>query len=327
MEHQGTMAQDALRNVIARTFSPDPGFFSPEFKWRQQLLSIVKNATAADRVLLAGSSSHGTSIAGFSDLDYFVVLPGNADFDPASALERLYRTLKMSVSAATEFYIDSPAVCVRNPFTGLVVEFVPAFRSKATGLLIPDLEVEQWIPTDPVAHVAYLNRVGSATVSLRDVIRLLKYWKVGAVPNLSSLYLEMLACQTILVHPNQPLLYQFTECMSTLMSRRLRGLPDPSIAFSRIIQPFTNHSVEQEEVLRLVREARDIALRIDAAEKSVSHSDVIALVASMFRRTSIPEHVLAWRLVRTRRDPIRTNFRNRTRGGNNHGAYAHIPKF
>lgn len=314
-----------LRSIIGATYVGEPGRFSPLFKWRTELLSIVRASLEPQRILPTGSWSHGTAIKGISDQDYFLVLPGSPSTEPAVVLDGLYTDMSDAVSTATELYVDSPAVCIANPHTGLLVEFVPAYRDRGSDYLIPHPHGTGWMPSDPVAHTTYLNRANAAEYRVRYVIRMMKAWKAGALPGLSSLYVEMLTAQHYLENPNLSLLEHLTGVLDALVKAQLADLRDPSLTDVRMITAFADSTINVERAVGMVVEARDLTLRIDAAERSRSIGDVEAYLSALFQPAE-RSPIMNSRSFRTRRDPNRVQFRGTLRGIGGHAGRVRIPR-
>jgi hypothetical protein len=84
-----------------------------------------------------------------------------------------------------------------------------------------------------------------------------------------------------------------------------------------MVTAFADSTMDVERAVKKVVDARDLALRIDAAEKSRSVKDVEAFMGELFKPAQRADIMLA-QSFRTRRDPNRAQFRGALRGINGH---------
>lgn len=65
-----------LEGLAYAAWTQELGPASPQLKWRRAVRAIISKAADAQQVHATGSSTRGTAIVGFSDVDHFVVLRG-----------------------------------------------------------------------------------------------------------------------------------------------------------------------------------------------------------------------------------------------------------
>jgi len=194
------------------------------------------------RFFRTGSFGNGTSISGYSDVDYFASIP-------TTKLKRNSSTSLREVSAAlgnrfplTGVRVTCPAVLV--PFGTRAsedTEVVPAdfIRNPSSGHSIYDIPdcAGGWKRACPEGHNAYVRRVDEALGrKVKPLIRFVKAWKyLRAVP-ISSFYLEL--CVTKYAEGEKSIVYAI-DVRNFLTSLHNDGLPsirDP-IGISGLISP------------------------------------------------------------------------------------------
>ena len=298
-----------LWDVIVGSLPEEPGRFLPQFRWRAQVLETIRRSQAPQRILTTGSWSHGTAIAGFSDRDYFLVFKGAPADDPTKVLADLHFNLSISLSSSTDVELDPPVVSVTDPYTNVVLEFVPAFVEAGPDYLIPDSLALTWIPSDPVAHITYLSEADEASRGAREVVRLLKAWKCFALPEMSSLYLEMVTAQYALTTPRLHYVQELAGVLTALARGRLEDVQDPSVEQARRLSAFPSRQVEVRDALKVVEKSLDLAHRIEAADKWRAKEAVRTYVDQLFGGQGRRRFPARHRVLRTRRDPNQNQFR------------------
>lgn len=298
-----------IGRIIARSQAKEPGRFSPEFKWRRTVLASVHRSMTPLRILATGSFAHGTAVKGLSDRDYFVVLQGSPPASPMSVLRTLYSTLRNELSSATHLALDPPVVSIRDPYDGLVIDLAPAFRFADSDYLIPGPDGRTWIRSNPVAHITYLMRADVASEGdSRDAVIMMKQWKYVNIPAMSSLYLEMATAKYCLESPQRHWLQYLIGILDVLFKSRLAAIDDPSVTVRRPLTAYGIEPWDDRETVRAVTRSRDLALRMDAAEKSHALNEVENCGRMLFgvRGDFQPLERLS---IGLRRDPNRMQFR------------------
>lgn len=149
-----------------------------------------------------GSFGSGTNVSGYSDVDYFAVVPDQLiKVDSAIMLGDFAVALRERFPTTTGIRVDAPGVAVPFGLDGAgKTEIVPV---KATGFTLlgyrqfnmPD-GTGGWMFSAPESHNAYVADIDAkhgGTVKL--LIRLLKAWKFARNVPLKSFYLEMFAAR------------------------------------------------------------------------------------------------------------------------------------
>lgn len=149
------------------------------------------------RFFRSGSFGNGTSIAGFSDVDYFAVIP-NENLKPNSraTLIQIRNVLKRRFPF-TSIRMNRPTVTVSfGNRVSETTEIVPAcFISKTNKGLsvyeIPDY-FGGWIRSSPDTHTAYVQQIDRKLGGkAKPLVRFMKAWKYYCQVPISSFYLEL----------------------------------------------------------------------------------------------------------------------------------------
>lgn len=129
----------------------------------------------------SGSFGHNTSVNGWSDIDYFAVMPrGELTSNSTSTLAKVRNALANRFPR-TDVTVRSPAVVV--PFGDTSAErheIIPADHiSDQNGYKVYDIPDRQggWMKASPLAHNAYVNAEQTRLKNdLKPLIRFVKHW-------------------------------------------------------------------------------------------------------------------------------------------------------
>lgn len=180
----------------------------------------------------AGSFGHGTSVRGYSDVDYFAVIPTvNLKADSASTLRRVKEALAARFPL-TEVYVDSPAVAVqfgtekweRHEITP--VDFVKVEH----GFSIYDMPDRYggWMKSSPLALNAHTNVCNDRlSKKAKQLVRLIKLWNYYNDAGIRSIYIEMrvveyLAGESSILYPIDVL-----HALRHMQRKELAAMHDP----------------------------------------------------------------------------------------------------
>lgn len=163
---------------------------------RASIEACLKNNFGLNRFTRIGSFGNGTSISGYSDVDYLACIPA----DKLSQVSGYSLTKVKDILDArfprTGVHVSCPAVVV--PFglaSSETTEIVPAYyRSENKGFKsygIADCS-GGWMNASPDAHNAYVRSVDNQlNGKLKPLIRFIKAWKYYRQVPISSFYLEL----------------------------------------------------------------------------------------------------------------------------------------
>lgn len=145
----------------------------------------------------SGSFGNGTSVSGYSDVDYFAEIPGyNVPYSSSSFLDKVFRVLDDRFPR-TGVKVDAPAIVL--PFKSEreeTTEVVPAELKRTTwqGYRVYQIAngTGAWLGSSPDAQGAYVDEVnGKLAKKAKPVIRFVKGWKYYNGVPVSSFYLEL----------------------------------------------------------------------------------------------------------------------------------------
>lgn len=268
-------ASSALETLI-RAMTPDEAARTAAARHREEIEDWLTSDLGIIRMRETGSWHHGTALHRFSDVDYFVTMPGPRPINSSTALETLRASLARGLSGALAVP-DRPAVRLRFFDDGPDVEITPAYFRDTDDYDIPDPDSTGWIRSNPAVHLAYVDQAQQKTNSrAKGLIRLVKTWKAWNQVPLSSFYLEMRTAQYAL--GNEPIIYDWDlrDFFKGLSSNGLREMNDPT-NYGRRITTGTSNLTEAltakyavDEAVRLSRLARE-ATEADDHASAVRH--------------------------------------------------------
>lgn len=151
---------------------------------------------AVNRFVRIGSFGNGTSISGYSDVDYLASLPTNSLSQSSS-----YTLTKLRDSLDARFphtgvRVNCPAVvCPFGYLASETTEVVPAdYLGLYNGFKIYDIPdcANGWMKASPDAHNQYVRDIDQRLNNkVKPLIRFLKAWKYYRQVPISSFYLEL----------------------------------------------------------------------------------------------------------------------------------------
>lgn len=163
---------------------------------RASIENCLRNNFGLNRFVRIGSFGNGTSISGYSDVDYLACIP-TAKLTQVSTSS----LVKIRIALDTRFpntgvRVNCPAVMV--PFgdrRSEVTEIVPAdYIRESNGYKVYDIAdcAGGWMNASPDAHNAYVQWVDNRLDGkVKPLIRFIKAWKFYRQVPISSFYLEL----------------------------------------------------------------------------------------------------------------------------------------
>jgi hypothetical protein len=186
---------EGFRDFLTK-LTPSPTESQAAKNHRASIEACLKNNFGLKRFARIGSFGNGTSISGFSDVDYLACLP-------TDQLTQVSNSSLTKVSNALAVRFPNTGVGVRCP--AVVVPFgttksestevVPADYVRDTnGFNVYDIADCKggWMHTSPDAHNAYVRAIDEKlTGKVKPLIRFIKAWKYYRAAPISSFYLEL----------------------------------------------------------------------------------------------------------------------------------------
>ena len=163
---------------------------------RSSIKACIESNFGLNRFVRIGSFGNGTSISGYSDIDYLASIPTKGLKEKSSLSLRNICDALDTRFPSTGVRVSCPAVVV--PFgtdRSEVTEIVPAdYVKEENGHKIYDIADgnDGWMKASPDAHNEYVreidNRLGG---KVKPLIRFVKAWKYYQDVPISSFYLEL----------------------------------------------------------------------------------------------------------------------------------------
>lgn len=180
----------------------------------------------------AGSFGHGTSVRGYSDVDYFAVIPtANLKKDSSVTLRQLKEALAARFPL-TDVYVDSPAVAVQfGTEKWERHEIIPAdFVRSTNGFNVYDMpnRYGDWLNSSPTGLNGIANTQNDRlSKKAKPLIRLVKLWNYYNLVGIRSIYIELrvseyLAGETSIVYP-----IDVARALRHMQIKELASMRDP----------------------------------------------------------------------------------------------------
>jgi hypothetical protein len=187
--------EEGFKDFLAK-LTPSSAESEAAKRHRASIEACLKNNFGLKRFARIGSFGNGTSISGYSDVDYLACLPTNQLTQTSTASLTKVRNALDTRFPNTGVHVNCPAVVV--PFGNKkseTTEIVPADYLKDESRFqvydIPDCS-GGWMHASPDAHNAYVQMVDNKLKGkLKPLIRFVKAWKFYREVPVSSFYLDL----------------------------------------------------------------------------------------------------------------------------------------
>lgn len=243
-----------FRDFLTR-LTPTTGESESAKRHRATIEACLKNYFGMTYFFRTGSFGNGTSISGYSDVDYFSEIPAqNLSKNSTYTLNRMRNALKARFSK-TDVRVSRPAVVV--PFgtnDKESTEVTPAKYIRITKkdryrvYRIPDCS-NSWMFSSPHAHNAYVRNIDQKLDGkVKDLIRYIKAWKYYWNVPISSFYLELRIAKYAQIKSN--IIYDTYDLavkrvFSHLLAVDIASMQDP-MGISGYIHPCTTKAKRKE---------------------------------------------------------------------------------
>ena len=184
--------------TFLQRLTPTSGESTAAQSHRVSVKACLEKNFSVTRFFRTGSFGNGTSISGYSDVDYFAEIPTrNLKKNSATTLSQVRNALDERFPN-TGVRVSCPAVVV--PFGTDAKESTEVTPADYIGVTsedkykvyeIPDCS-DGWMRSSPDAHNAYVREVdGDLAGKVKPLIRFIKAWKYYRNVPISSFYLEL----------------------------------------------------------------------------------------------------------------------------------------
>lgn len=181
-----------------------------------------------------GSFGAATNVRGYSDVDYFAVIPrANLKQNSSSTLAAVAEAMRDRFPLTADIRVNGPGVQMPFGDEGAErVEIIPVDETGKTKLGFRAFEMPNelggWKFSAPESHKAYVDDNDTKlSGKLRPLIRLVKAWKFYRNVPVRSFYLEMrvaalMASETVIIHE-----IDLKNILNTLWEDQLADIIDP----------------------------------------------------------------------------------------------------
>lgn len=198
---------------------------------RKSIEACLEYNFGLTRFARIGSFGNGTSISGFSDVDYLACLPTSQLTQLSThSLEKVRNALNARFPFSG-VRVNCPAVTI--PFgtnRSETTEIVPADYIKEDSFKVYEIADGSggWMKASPDAHNAYVSYVDNKlSGKVKPLIRFIKAWKYYRDVPISSFYLEMRVAKY--AEQEKAIIYEIdvTNILNILWKEQLSKIQDP----------------------------------------------------------------------------------------------------
>lgn len=226
---------------------------------RASIKSCLESNFGMTSFFRTGSFGNGTSISGYSDVDYFAVIPRENLKNNSSTTLTQVRNALATRFPNTGVRVDCPAVLV--PFgrdAKESTEVVPAdyigTQSQHRLYEISDCQ-ECWMQASPGVHNEYVREIDEKLGGkLKPLIRFIKAWKYYRNVPVSSFYLELRVAKQLQNDSSIVYSIDIASVLSHLENIELAAIRDPA-GVSGNIHACSSEAKLQDALSKLERAA------------------------------------------------------------------------
>lgn len=201
-------------------------------KHRASIEACLQNNFGLKRFVRIGSFGNGTSISGYSDVDYLACLPTEQLTQNSTCSLQKIRNALDTRFPNTGVRVSCPAVAVPFGYSAAeTTEVVPAdFVKESDSYKIYDIAdcAGGWMKASPDAHNAYVRWVDEKLGGkVRPLIRFIKAWKCYRDVPIASFYLELRVAKYALDEKSIVYEYDVRNVLKLLWDAQLANMQDP----------------------------------------------------------------------------------------------------
>lgn len=222
---------------------------------RASIAACLKSNFGLKRFVRIGSFGNGTSVSGYSDVDYLASIPTDQLTQSSTySLTKVRDALDVRFPA-TGVRVDCPAVAVPfGKYKSEDTEVVPAdYVEELNGFKVYEIADGSggWMRISPDAHNAYVAQVDAALSGrVKPLIRFVKAWKFIRNAPISSFYVEMRVAKY--AEGESSIVYDIDvqRVLRCLWDHQLARMRDPT-GFSGYISACKTEAQERDALTRL----------------------------------------------------------------------------
>ena len=262
-----TTVDDAFTQFCSR-LTPSTTETTAAASHRVSLEQVLRSNFGMTNFFRSGSFGYGTSVSGYSDVDYFAVVPPDRLHQNSADSLRAFETVLQTRFPNTGVFVDAPAVV--TPFgtsRSERHEIIPAHAiQSAIGYKtygIPD-RAGGWLISSPEAYAAYVDRIDQRLGGkVKNLIRLVKAWKYYTNTPMRSFYLEMRVAEFAATQSSIVYRFDVAGALKYLSDIGLANMADPCGLSGTIYACFTS---EMPTALANLRTAASSAAAAQTAQ-------------------------------------------------------------
>ncbi|MHC4458632.1 MAG: SMODS domain-containing nucleotidyltransferase [Planctomycetota bacterium] len=223
---------------------------------RASIESCLEGNFEMYRFFRTGSIGSGTNINGYSDTDYFAVIPKkNLTKNSTSTLTKIKVALQHRFPRTSNIHIDGPAVVI--PFGTAksdTTEIIPVDYIKTKNSAnIYDMPngAGGWMKSSPKAHNNYVTNINSKlSYKVKPLVRFIKAWKFYRNAPIISFYLEMRVAKYASQEKSISYSIDIKNILKQLLDIKLAPMKDPNIV-SGYIHPCSSEAQKKDALSKL----------------------------------------------------------------------------
>lgn len=245
---------------------------------RASVEACLKANFGISRFFRSGSFGNGTSIRGYSDVDYFASIPhSNISHIADDALMEVWEVLDNRFPV-TGVAIKRPAIYL--PFGTDASESTDVVPAKYEDSDEDDNLIYKipnpiegkggWILASPDAHNNYIDNVNEElSKKVKPLIRFIKAWKYYRNVPIFSFYLEMFVARYAYSEKSIVYSIDIQSILDKLWQNQLSAIQDP-IGISGYIYPCVNDAYKEDALSKLLT----ASIRADKAREAEEKNDI-----------------------------------------------------
>lgn len=240
---------------------------------RASIEACLINNFGLRRFVRIGSFGNGTSVSGYSDIDYLASIPAVQLTQSSTYSLAKIRDALDARFPRTGVHVSTPAVAVPfGTYRSESTEVVPAdYVGEANGYKVYEIADGNggWMRISPDSHNDYVARVDQRLSGrVKPLIRLIKAWKFYRKVPISSFYLEMRVAKY--AEGESAIIYDIdvSAVLKSLWDHQLAKLQDPT-GFSGYI-PACKTDAQREDALSKLNTA---VVRAQKARRACINGD------------------------------------------------------
>ncbi|EIL87438.1 MAG: nucleotidyltransferase [Pusillimonas sp.] len=199
---------------------------------RASIEACLRSNFGLNRFVRIGSFGNGTSVSGYSDVDYLASIPANEVTASSSYFLTKVRNALDTRFPLTGVRIDTPAVVVPfGTYKSETTEVVPAgYVTQNTYKVYKIADGDGgWMNISPDAHNDYVSTIDTKLGGkVRPLIRFIKAWKFYRGVPISSFYLEMFTARYASTETSIVYSIDIKRVLRQLVDRELPNMYDPT---------------------------------------------------------------------------------------------------